>query len=538
MKSLDLVVKDVVEKLPACLSKSYQAEIITTGSVDLYAEIDAAMLWSPSIECPDNHTLFICAADDLPLPESFSTACILCHLDPSQVPPLDLTTPMIFIRTNADFRTVCNTVEHNLISDRFATDMNLYQGIYEKKPVQDVIQHGKKVFTNSFMILDSDFRVIGYDEGRQCDVPLYKNAIESGAIDHMTVISLFDSGTIATLLKQGSATVMQLPDCQHPVHLTAIADGNGTLGYGVMICSTTFPTQRMLHSFDRFAGNIAEYLKMPDTIGAVFSHRHSQFLRSLALGESGSIAEIRETAQSLHIPLEGPFRLIRIGFESQDSMPADYIVRQFEALFSFGWPFLHKGSPCILIEERRMDYLLGRMRTPEFWGGYIELYGASIGISSAFEGLLHLSEAARQAIAAAHLSKALREKRDELYFGYGTAELPIGLYDDVALIDMVDALYTRDGVLPSCPSELLALQESCGEDWGETAKMLFTYLACDRKLADAAQLLHVHRNTLAYRLNKLPSFDSLNERLKNVSFLARTCLWFSSLDYRRAFLGK
>ena len=538
MKSLDLVVKDVIEKLPACLSASYQAEIITTGNVDLYTEIDAAMLWSPGIECPDNHTLFICTLDDLPLPESFLTACILCHLGPDQLPPLDLDTPMIFIQTNADFRTVCNTVEHNLILDRFATNMNLYRGIYEKKPIQDVIQQGKKVFTNSFMILDSDFKVLGYDEGRPCDVPLYKNAIANGAFDHMTVISLFDSGTMATLLKQGSATVMKLQDCQHPVHLTTIADGNGTLGYGVMICSTTFPTQRMLHSFDRFAGNIAEYLKTPDTIGAVFSHRHSQFLRSLALGESGPITEMRETALSLHIPFDGPFRLIRIGFDSQNSMPADYIVRQFEALFSFGWPFLHKGSPCILVEERRMDYLLERMRTPEFWAGYIERYGASIGISSTFEGLPHLNEATRQAVAAARLSQPLRRRKSDLFYGYGISELPISLYDDIALIDTVDALYARDKALPSCPTELLALRNACEKDWEETAKMLFTYLACDRKLAEAAHLLHVHRNTLAYRLNKLPGFEIIDERLRDPSFLMRTSLWFTSLDYKKALLNE
>jgi DNA-binding PucR family transcriptional regulator len=63
---------------------------------------------------------------------------------------------------------------------------------------------------------------------------------------------------------------------------------------------------------------------------------------------------------------------------------------------------------------------------------------------------------------------------------------------------------------------------------------LYTYLITNKKLADSAEILGIHRNTAAYRINKILSITDLN--LEDESETPYILVSYKIVEYIKEFL--
>lgn len=108
----------------------------------------------------------------------------------------------------------------------------------------------------------------------------------------------------------------------------------------------------------------------------------------------------------------------------------------------------------------------------------------------------------------------------------------VAMYDDFLMIRMLEGLRSdvdiEDFVLP----DIEQLRSYDKKHNSQLARTLLTYLERSKNVASTAQALHIHRNTVHYRVNKcielLPELDFSNEY---ITFLLMLSLHIAEYDF-------
>jgi purine catabolism regulator len=121
-----------------------------------------------------------------------------------------------------------------------------------------------------------------------------------------------------------------------------------------------------------------------------------------------------------------------------------------------------------------------------------------LGVSRPATGLEGLREAVRQALDAASLGARLHDHTGPCY------------YDDLGLYRLLAGLRNRAEVERFYEETLGALVRYDREHGGELAHTLAVFFAENANASQAAKSLHVHRNTLSYRLQRIAEITGLD----------------------------
>lgn len=115
----------------------------------------------------------------------------------------------------------------------------------------------------------------------------------------------------------------------------------------------------------------------------------------------------------------------------------------------------------------------------------------SIGISRCFEDLFSLKTYYEQAVQALRLSPG------------HSPDTPLLFYADLVIRHMLSIVSENHDLKQFCESSLLALLAHDTQSHTDYVNCLFTYLQQERSIAHTADCLHLHKNTLLYRLHKI-----------------------------------
>ena len=148
--------------------------------------------------------------------------------------------------------------------------------------------------------------------------------------------------------------------------------------------------------------------------------------------------------------------------------------------------FPYDSSIVVIVRraQQQAQYVLERISRMISFNSY------HCGISFSFRGLSRIGAYYRQAGCAI---ASAPDSGGKLHY-----------YRDCMLEGMISEIRTgvpdwREGVRPEL-AELRRTDERCGRDYYETLRC---YLLCDNNISAAAARMHLHRNTLVYRLNKI-----------------------------------
>jgi len=165
------------------------------------------------------------------------------------------------------------------------------------------------------------------------------------------------------------------------------------------------------------------------------------------------------------------------------------------------------GDECVHV----VDGALSKAKVAELLASRVYLGGFVVGASWEFEDPSDMHNAYLQADAAVRLS--------------GVREGQASFYDSVVCQHLMERASVGDMaresfVLPG----ILKLVHSDAEEGAARVHDLATYLNCGRNVSKAARLLHVHKNSLYYRLQRVREVSGLNLDDEGECFLAQLSL--------------
>ena len=144
------------------------------------------------------------------------------------------------------------------------------------------------------------------------------------------------------------------------------------------------------------------------------------------------------------------------------------------------------------------NYYLDQIKKYDDFIEFLKNLSIKCGVSMKFDNFLDLKYFFRQAVSALREGKK-KDSADHCFF-----------YRDYFLEDIVSSLEKDTNIRSFCHPKILVLKDHDEETGSEYIRTIYNYMLCGRNLTDAAETLHIHRNTLTYRLSKINELVELD----------------------------
>ncbi|MBU4439090.1 MAG: helix-turn-helix domain-containing protein, partial [Acetobacterium sp.] len=210
-------------------------------------------------------------------------------------------------------------------------------------------------------------------------------------------------------------------------------------------------------------------------------------------GKPMQLAHIKNQVGALKLDFNDGYTVVKINPQLHDELRNEQISRQLE--HSNGCkPVFYKNAIVAVFPklQRQQTSLINKLKTLS------SSINGTIGISDEIQGFTNLHHLYIQAATAIILGQQL------------ALPTTIYRYQDVMHYHPFLGFDNKDDLAAMCHPGLLILQAYDAEHETKFVETLESYLKHERHSLPTAAALHVHRNTLSYRLDKIDQLFSFN----------------------------
>lgn len=365
---------------------------------------------------------------------------------------------------------------------------------------QSLINCSEAVLKNFIMVSNSEFRLLAYSQSTPIDDPTTKLIIEQGIHSEET-IELFKKYQIMkdwkaqkriTFKPASEMTVNPVMDYVFKI------EGNYFI-HVLMHCNLRPATPGLADAFQLLIDHMRFYVQRTMSEQVLLYQEPSRLFNDLiahrTYGDDALDIRLRGTG----VPKTAAFTLYVFDLisENSDDLLLLFYVHQLKDAFPWCFVGLHDLHVIALDPIGKLEESISTLQS------FVNLHPCTIGMSSPFRHLNEFHLAYQQALSAVELARSphrslasayLEDRSDMLHsFDRCFAAYVADIASSNSELVMHNA---RDGIV----ARIVASDMQRGT---QNARMLFFYLACERKASVVCKKLFLHRNTLLYNMNKL-----------------------------------
>lgn len=483
-----------VALLLECLSPYKPISNIKTNEKICIATISFFDKKSPPLE---KETLFIGYAADLPSQLLINESIYLICLANCEISALYLENPnikLIILDSNVELIHVYNAVNSLLNDERRLRHVTaqLFQAITKDFSLQQMCDLGYELLGNPVTILDNSLKTVARTSAIEVDDAIWAEYKKTG-------------GYISTELLPLIATQNEFKQDYNKEN-PFIMD-KGKLKYKRMV-SHIFASKKVLgtmvvvESENPFSEIDFQITKMITRALSLEMKKNSFILYSKGLAYEHFFKDLLDGMHDKNFvqeKLKTQFLLIK---ENLYILTID--ISEFDATYKtlqyfresldeviFDCKSIIYNNYIVIIIMRNNDCMLSEMEL-ERLNAFLRKNNLYSGISKCFHDIMDIRLYFNQAIAAASLSRQIRN------------ESRLSHYKDYIIYHLIDLASQQQFELRQlCNESLLNLVEYDGQNNTSYTQNLYQYLIHERNLAHTSLALHLHRNSLSYRIEKI-----------------------------------
>ncbi len=375
--------------------------------------------------------------------------------------------------------------------------------LIRKKSIQDVLCLCEQIIGNFITITDSSFSLVAYTNGLKCDCPHTSELIKHGYYNQ-EAISKFNSLRLPEFWKDAndiyvddSCVIAAYPTVNKVIHYN-----NAYFAHVVMLCDKKPPTPGLIDIFKLLIDHLMVCFERQWVENNQMPHVYDSLILSLLEGQGPGADTINERAKVSGLPAEANFRLIKISADGSGGVMLQRLSQELQDHIPEAKVTLSKSNLIVLIVQntRHRDRF---NQIVEMLQEVLDHYRAKCGVSDPFTKLLDLNLAGLQADVA--LQYGYRSTYP--YFSSSSAKKYPRVYT-------YEGSYPRYLMLATLESEKLAKSNAAFKTLLElynydqehntnNLELLYVYLVNDRKATETAEITHMHRNNVIYRISRI-----------------------------------
>jgi hypothetical protein len=364
-------------------------------------------------------------------------------------------------------------------------ELALRRALYADHPLQAMLDMLCEDLGNPAYIVDQSFKVLAMDQDP--DLPFYsinwKRIREHGYLPFNVVSSILQNHEWDPIWEAKEPVLVSTKEFSVPF-LTQNLWSRGQVRWHLFVCEILrYITPGDMDLIRIYSGYLLECLVSDAQYSSVRGNYHQYFFQKVLTGELTSELSIREQLEPLGWQADGLYCVLEIRSKGGDGYFREAASSQLERLAG-GKTLLYENRLLTvfpLAEPEQYQKVADKVRT------FLEVTDSFGAMSDLFCGFAQLGIYAKQTQAA-----LCRGGETRLLF-----------YRDCALHHLL-SLCQQPGELDAvCHSAVLYLERYDRENHSDHGRTLYEFIRHDRNLVKTAQALHIHRNTLVYRMERI-----------------------------------
>ncbi|MBQ9023472.1 MAG: helix-turn-helix domain-containing protein [Eubacterium sp.] len=472
--------------------KDYHVEYF--GSEDPEFDLQTVRYYVHSNKPSSPYTLYLANTRRLPSPDENLRICIFCYGSRIDFSPyVGTNTGLVYVGEDVSSHELFNDLLEELTEvEQITAGLHiLSNALFSGNGLQYLVNQAAVVFENPISVVDLQGKYLAISEWSGPEDPVLKEA-ENGYISEDGIALIRRMKLDEKMRAKGRAIYFDNPMLGHGTLLDAVYIQGIEVAH-VMLQELGRPFDRfdpeLLH---RFCSMVAIELQKSS-----YYTRHKGVMYSYALsdllGNPGvNIAAVKSNLNSLGYILKEDLYIMVIPATSYYSsdLRTDIILHSIQQILPGSLYSVYEDTLVFLFSKNRFEgfseYERDRLKR------FLEANQLSAGISNFFEKLEDASRFYNQAVTAVELGIRL-DGRHKLYY-----------YRDYYIFHMLNIYEQSDSELRYLIQpglmRLLYYDKDHGTNFLETLGALLSFPGQPARVAEA---LHVHKNTLLYRMKKI-----------------------------------
>lgn len=386
----------------------------------------------------------------------------------------------------------------------------LNESAMENPSYQSLLDYCEPVLKNPLYILDASYKLLAHTRNLLDDDEIDVRLRETGYHSEEAMLAFRRSNRFKVY--RSNVGILVNPPGNPNRYATVskwLWDRGMPVVHLIMVCSNTAPDAGLLALFDLAAQNCALRFRQIQNTAPHTGHYYDPLLNDLLFGSLDNPRIIAERARMSGLPLSGNFDCFKILLREGDSYPVARLLDELLSRFP-GVSAISHGYEIVALNQRRTAQ--DAAVSPEMQD-FLDRYGAVCGVSEPFHALSELPAAYTQASRALGIGEVLR--RHERGWNasvsapgatHSPRRGPVFYYDDVVVYYALSQARNGSVDVFQLTPYLELVQEllrSDREHRTDNARMLYVYLASERRATRTGELLHMHRNNVLYRIPRI-----------------------------------
>lgn len=372
-------------------------------------------------------------------------------------------------------------------------DMKTHLALIEDCNIQKLLDLSQEVLGNPVTLSDPSYKLLAITSQEETPSPIFNQVRRNGYLSAETVEYYRLRGYMDELSQtDGEVICMSEGSCVTVVYPLRI---NGSLaGFLAMPCVNRAYSQGVAECFRYLADGIAMCMERQLHTSDIDRYMYEYLLIDI-LNEKLPESALEERLRYIDLPSRGEFVLLIIDGKQEYASITNYLLRQIAEHLPNDRVFLYQGQILVLLSEKRLGWALSELLP------LLQENQLSCGVSRGFTYLLEMLPAYHQARAALRLGDRITSLRTLERLGVEglVYEQYIFSYQHYAPYHMVEAA-ADVGVISPLLEKLIRADRA---DRMDHLRVLHGFLSCERRPTQTAELLHMHRNNVIYRVDRI-----------------------------------
>ena len=382
--------------------------------------------------------------------------------------------------------------------------------------LQELIDLSSPFLENNVVILDPALKLLAYTKDVPCDDPVTIELINHGYHTEDNISKFKLHKRFKPWAEEDGFVINDSHEiCKYVTVVRSFKTKSSFSIIIVMMCNMVEPDGYLLDIYDMFASRVEFYARRDYPDDKPSGNAIDTFLKDLFLGMPAGAPEVNERAKILGIPSEARFCLFYIR-ESDGAVPKSRLLSDVSRLVAPAKTALVDDAVVVLCFNCRSDRCalhcasntcpLGHTSLSSRLNDMMVRYDLMCGRSSKFTELATAPAAFKQAQIAYGISKRRTRKGGKLGIRHNWNR--IASFDSCVVdylvestagegVDLANATYAGS-VLNSIHRDDLTTKT-------DNYLFLYEYLLCERRATVVAEKLHMHRNNVKYRIDRIES---------------------------------
>jgi hypothetical protein len=356
--------------------------------------------------------------------------------------------------------------------------------------LQRLVDYAYTVFQNPIFVIDAGYRLIAANWEAKLEDPKTKRLLESRYLDPQDMKEINFDNIHKKLMSSDKPILIKNPNYDCDRIAVSIKAGNKEMGHIVVVES-----ERTFHPSDyqliaALGDVVSQYFQKNEFVRNTKGYNYEYLIADLLDGNIVLGKELKDRLSYVDLHFEDLLYAIvtELGLSRKYINP-NHVQNMFEQLMPGSRTLLYNGQIMMLVTRKKENAV--QQKELQALREYCVEMDLFCGMSVSFRGIADLRMYYKQALRALELGM-VDKRKPSLY-----------RYDDYALRHIVELLSKQETAAAFVHPAIRDLHEYDRKNSAELCHTLYVHLLCERNTAATSEFMHVHRNTLTYRLKKI-----------------------------------